>query len=150
MDESGWTYQERYVRCGKASCSKCGMGDGHGPYWYGFRHERGRMYSKYFGKYHPQGEDGARRWRAYSSRGTPTPARQRASDPPQDRWARPGRMDYNSACRIFGVNGLPRGWKPEGTYRMLMGKWHPDHGGDNRAAVSINLAYAFIKAWLKA
>jgi hypothetical protein len=150
MNESAWTYEERYVRCGKANCRKCRLGVGHGPYWYGYRHEGRRMYQKYFGKHHPQGEDAARRWRAYSRHRGAGPAQSEASAPPQGRWSRPKRMDYDSACRIFGVNGLPRGWKPEGTYRKLMDRWHPDHGGSHEDAVAINLAYAFIKAWLRA
>ncbi len=29
---SGWTYQLRYIRCGKPTCH-CATGRGHGPYW---------------------------------------------------------------------------------------------------------------------
>lgn len=149
MNEEGWTYEERYVICGKVNCRKCNTGTGHGPYWYGYIHANGRMRQKYFGKHHPQGEEAARRWRAYSRRQAGRSARVETAAPPQDRWRRPKRMDYDSACRIFEVNGLPRGWKPEGTYRKLIDRYHPDHGGSHEAVVAINLAYAFIKAWLR-
>lgn len=59
------TYQLQYRKCGKASCGSCRNGQGHGPYWYGYWHERGerskfgrklkqgRLHSVYIGKVHP-------------------------------------------------------------------------------------------------
>jgi hypothetical protein len=40
------TYRQQAVRCGKKGCTSCP----HGPYWYAYWREDGRMRSKYVGK----------------------------------------------------------------------------------------------------
>jgi len=47
------TYQLQYRKCGKASCSTCRNGQGHGPYWYAYWREGSRLRSGYVGKTHP-------------------------------------------------------------------------------------------------
>lgn len=47
------TYQLQYRKCGKASCSTCRNGQGHGPYWYAYWREGSRLRSGYIGKVHP-------------------------------------------------------------------------------------------------
>ncbi|MBA2396664.1 MAG: hypothetical protein H0V70_28395 [Ktedonobacteraceae bacterium] len=47
------TYQLQYRKCGKASCSTCRNGQGHGPYWYAYWREGSRLRSGYIGKIHP-------------------------------------------------------------------------------------------------
>jgi hypothetical protein len=47
------TYQLQYRKCGKASCSTCRNGQGHGPYWYAYWREGARLRSGYVGKIHP-------------------------------------------------------------------------------------------------
>ena len=47
------TYQLQYRKCGKASCSTCRNGQGHGPYWYAYWREGSRLKSGYVGKVHP-------------------------------------------------------------------------------------------------
>src|SRR5436305_4729786 len=47
------TYQLQYRKCGKASCSICRNGLGHGPYWYAYWREGSRLRSRYVGKVHP-------------------------------------------------------------------------------------------------
>lgn len=47
------TYQLQYRKCGKASCSTCRTGQGHGPYWYAYWREGSRLRSGYIGKIHP-------------------------------------------------------------------------------------------------
>lgn len=44
------TYQRELVRCGKPSCRCATMGDAHGPYWYGYRWESGRIRKHYIGR----------------------------------------------------------------------------------------------------
>ncbi len=44
------TYRQEYVRCGKAGCTTCATGPGHGPYWYAYWSERGRKRKQYLGK----------------------------------------------------------------------------------------------------
>ena len=52
------TYRQQYRRCGKAGCSRCTSGQpGHGPYWYAFWREGGRLRSRYLGKEAPAGTD---------------------------------------------------------------------------------------------
>jgi hypothetical protein len=43
-------YRQQYVRCGKASCTRCP----HGPYWYAYWRENGRARSRYVGKQLPE------------------------------------------------------------------------------------------------
>lgn len=40
------TFRQEMVRCGKRSCRRCP----HGPYWYAYWREEGRMRSRYVGK----------------------------------------------------------------------------------------------------
>ena len=49
------TYQLQYRKCGKASCSTCRDGQGHGPYWYAYWREGTRLRSGYIGKEQPDG-----------------------------------------------------------------------------------------------
>ncbi len=47
------TYRQELVRCGRETCSRCP----HGPYWYAYWREGGRLRSRYIGKHLP--EEGA-------------------------------------------------------------------------------------------
>lgn len=47
------TYQLQYRKCGKARCSTCQKGLGHGPYWYAYWREGARLRSGYVGKLPP-------------------------------------------------------------------------------------------------
>jgi len=40
------TFRQQSVRCGKKGCTSCP----HGPYWYAYWREGGRMRSRYVGK----------------------------------------------------------------------------------------------------
>lgn len=40
------TFRQEMVRCGKEGCTRCP----HGPYWYAYWREGGRMRSRYIGK----------------------------------------------------------------------------------------------------
>ena len=145
-DMSGWTYQERYVRCGKASCKRCSLNGGHGPYWYGYIHRDGRMYTRYFGKQHPQGDPGAATWRNYSRSAVQEGRRDETFAKKLDpRWERPKRMDAVAAMRILGFTLYPLQTVLHRRYRELANEHHPDHGGDNRIMVAVNLAYAYLQ-----
>ncbi|MBW4541079.1 MAG: hypothetical protein KME43_18360 [Myxacorys chilensis ATA2-1-KO14] len=54
--QDGKTYQLEKRRCGKGSC-KCAIGDlqetGHGPYWYAYWKESGKLKSRYIGRQSP-------------------------------------------------------------------------------------------------
>ena len=42
-------YQLELIKCGKTNC-RCASGKLHGPYWYGYRRENGKLKSWYIGK----------------------------------------------------------------------------------------------------
>lgn len=44
------TYRLERVNCGKERCKKCKKAPSHGPYWYGYWREGGKLKSKYIGK----------------------------------------------------------------------------------------------------
>jgi hypothetical protein len=43
------TYRQEMVRCGRKGCTRCP----HGPYWYAYWREGGRLRSRYVGKERP-------------------------------------------------------------------------------------------------
>jgi DNA-binding SARP family transcriptional activator len=47
------TYRQQFTRCGKQRCQKCRQDIGHGPYWYAYWSEGGRVISKYVGVHLP-------------------------------------------------------------------------------------------------
>jgi hypothetical protein len=49
--EAHVTYRLETVRCGKAACQSCP----HGPYWYAYWREDGKLRSRYVGKERPEG-----------------------------------------------------------------------------------------------
>jgi len=50
------TYSQQYRRCGKPMCVRCATGGtGHGPYWFAYWREGGRLRSRYLGKQAPAG-----------------------------------------------------------------------------------------------
>jgi hypothetical protein len=51
-EQPGVTYRLEHVRCGKRGCTRCP----HGPYWYAYWREEGRLRSRYIGKTLPEGE----------------------------------------------------------------------------------------------
>jgi hypothetical protein len=48
--EAKVTYRQEHVRCGREQCTKCP----HGPYWYAYWREDGRLRSRYIGKQLPE------------------------------------------------------------------------------------------------
>jgi hypothetical protein len=49
---SSATIRKEYVKCGNPYCSRCE----HGPYYYGYWKENGKLKKKYIGKYDPRNE----------------------------------------------------------------------------------------------
>jgi len=47
------TYRQERVRCGRENCGRCP----HGPYWYAYWREDGRVRSRYIGKEAPRGTE---------------------------------------------------------------------------------------------
>jgi hypothetical protein len=79
------TYQLQYRKCGKPSCRRCHSEQGHGPYWYAYWSEGGRLRCAYMGKVHPS---------------TPEPS--------QDRSAAEKTLET-----VAGLNGEERSSKPD-------------------------------------
>lgn len=52
-DEVKVTYRQQGVKCGKIGCTRCP----HGPYWYAYWREGGRLRSRYIGKTVPADAD---------------------------------------------------------------------------------------------
>src|SRR5436305_5473 len=129
-----WTYQLRYVRCGKPTC-RCARGSvyEHGPYWYGYMHREGRMYQRYFGR------------RPSSTFDPPPPeARAEATRAEADsRFTFSGKMTLASALRIFAVSNPPGRDELVSRWRRLIWDHHPDRGGSTAVAAAINAAYTF-------
>ena len=48
------TFRQERVRCGRPTCTRCP----HGPYWYAYWREKGRLRSRYIGKQLPAGPEG--------------------------------------------------------------------------------------------
>lgn len=46
-------YRLEKIKCGKKGC-RCGRGELHGPYWYAYYRENGRMRCEYIGKSMPE------------------------------------------------------------------------------------------------
>jgi len=47
------TYRQEKVRCNKPTCTRCVDGPGHGPYWYVYWREGGKLRKRYLGKRKP-------------------------------------------------------------------------------------------------
>lgn len=47
------TYRRQMVKCGKRGCTRCP----HGPYWYAYWREDGRLRSRYIGRQLPEGAE---------------------------------------------------------------------------------------------
>lgn len=127
----GWTYQLRFVRCGKSTCRVCAIGFGHGPYWYAYMHRGGKVRSRYVGKNLPT--------EAFES----APAPQPDIDP---RWVFRGRMDGKTALRILGFAAWPDKKELQKRWRQLVYMHHPDGGGDARICAAINVAYGYVRS----
>jgi len=51
-DSGAVTYRQESVKCGKPGCTKCP----HGPYWYAYYREGGRLRSRYIGRDLPENQ----------------------------------------------------------------------------------------------
>lgn len=131
MNIDGYTFELRYVRCGKAPCFNCDFGYGHGPYWYAYKRVNGRVKSYYVGKREPAS------WEAI-----PADQPEPTVDP---RWVFKGRMDGRSALRILGFTSWPEQAVLRKRWAALVSQHHPDRGGNTKICAAINVAYEYLK-----
>lgn len=118
------TYQAEWVRCGK-NCNGCP----HGPYWYGYWREGGRLHRKYMGKHSPFHDFGAR-----------------SSEVHEDDIFSRRKGSLTLALQILGLSVLPTIDELVLVYRRLARETHPDSGGDAREFARISAAYSYVKA----
>lgn len=119
--------QREYVRCGKSNCRCMKGGAPHGPYWYGYYREKGRLRSVYIGKTLPKG---GRRAAAEAH-----PDDIRASKPKEhevpERFAWDGRrMSATTAMRILAI-GNTRRETVLSAYRDVVRRYHPDRASSD-------------------
>ncbi len=119
------TWRQEYIRCGKASCKTCP----HGPYWYVYWRESGKLRKKYQGKVRPG-------WEADFG----------IEDVPQE-WEK----ILNRRTATNGVALEIMGLKTPGTladltkqFRKRSLECHPARGGNERQMMCVNAAYSFL------
>lgn len=124
------TYRCEYVRCGKPGCARCP----HGPYWYGYWRDAGKLHKKYYGKKRPQaqGEESvpyaktaAHPWDAIFNRKT---------------------ASQDIACAILGVLWSDDWRRIRVAYNHAVLEAHPDKGGSTVAMQRVTAAYAWLKS----
>lgn len=128
------TFESEYVKCGKKGCKKCP----HGPYWYGYRREGGKVKKRYIGK------DDPRHARAGEGVAAEPVKRDERDDIFNRRTA-----TIDLAERILGVQVKLGQSKCFSAYKMLVLMNHPDRGGDHREMQYINAAWSFMKGWMQ-
>jgi DnaJ domain len=121
-----YTYQLKYIRCGKKTCRTCP----HGPYWYRFWKERGRLRCEYVGKVDPSFHEQL----LYGN--------ERAE---LDEIFDKGKASAELAERILGVRKGCDVAHAQKAYREKCLECHPDRGGDKRAFQRLNAAWSFLK-----
>lgn len=126
-----WTYRSEYVRCGR----RCG-GCPHGPYWYRYRRQDGRVKKEYCGRVDPR-EDG-------------TPAGEGAAGPRGRDWWEEMTVKATAsiwlAHRVLGIALVASREEINAAYRRECMTHHPDRGGDPRRMTAINAAWSFCQA----
>lgn len=123
-----WTYRSEYIKCGKASCSSCP----HGPYWYGYRHELGKLHKKYFGKLDPRP-----RTQTY---------KEEAVDGREDILSRET-ASVKLAAYILGIDENCDMKTARSAFRKLTLENHPDRGGDHKTYTYISAAWSWLRAF---
>lgn len=148
------TFRAEFVRCGK----RCG-GCPHGPYWYSYWREGGKLHKKYEGVGDPRVKEELHKTEAEKpgmSRGPassgPAP---HVPPPPPPRWARWDAI-FNSrtaspglAREILGLTGREDWKQVTAIWRAACRRLHPDNGGALREMQFINAAYGYLRWYYK-
>lgn len=126
------TFRREYVRCGKKGCRTCP----HGPYWYAYWRDEGKLRKRYVGKTMPppQGERSERHVPSYL-----------------DRIHHRTQATLTLALLILGPGiNLLDFEEAQRYYRKLALVIHPDRGGGAIEFSRINSAWAYlcsVKGW---
>jgi len=134
-----WFYQCEYVKCGKPTCKRCP----HGPYWYGYKRDNGKMKKKYCGKKDPRepGETGAEKVPISTE------------DKLKKKWSaifdkRTASVELAKEIMQFLPTVKVTRELLRKQYRLLTMKYHPDRGGDGSLYSYINAANSWLSAYL--
>lgn len=112
-----WIRSE-YVKCGKAGCRRCP----HGPYWYAYFREDGKMRKRYLGKTDPRKGAVPDPWDAIFSR---------------------SKASLTLACEILGITLGASEKAAKEAYRTLSLLHHPDRGGEAKKMSQLNAAWEY-------
>lgn len=133
-----YTYRAEYVNCNSSKCRGCP----HGPYWYGYFREDGRLKKKYFGKEDP---------RPKKQEKFTNPENPFKPEPPH-----PWEAILDRKTARLGVAEEILGIKPNASYEAARSAYrrratehHPDKGGDVRLCTCINAAWEYWRAYHK-
>jgi len=150
------TFEQKYIRCGKAGCRCMNGGAPHGPYWYAFwTDERGRTHARYVGKNRDAGaRSQQQRQRAAGQQSPPPPppgdqqrrraeeqARERSQRPPPPPPRSPRQVQDELDAALFGVSVDVTQAELKRAYRRAALEAHPDRGGSHQRMVDVNTAY---------
>jgi len=125
------TWRCEYVRCGNPRCRSCP----HGPYWYGYWKEGGRLRKRYHGRTDPRERDRAGRAGGAA----------RNADPADDIFNRETATPF-LAYIILGVPA-PHTWASiQAAYKARVLECHPDRGGTVLTMQRVTAAYTYLKA----
>lgn len=117
-----------YIKCGKKRCKCYDTTYRHGPYWYGYFRENGKLKKVYIGKTLPNEHQV-----------------EAERDPePVDRWEIPRRWTVSTALRVLGVGRIEDARK---AYRDLVKRFHPDVAKGRDADVALRAMQAINGAW---
>jgi hypothetical protein len=120
------TFRQEYIRCGKANCRRCP----HGPYWYEYWHQGGKLRKKYHGKQRPEAAPEVTQDTTAIARLDAIFSRRLAT--------------MEIACEILHVKPGASRSEIMRLYKALCFANHPDRGGDLRTMQRINAAKSFL------
>lgn len=121
------TFRQEYVRCGKRGCKSCP----HGPYWYAYWREGGKLRKRYIGKTLPTHSipDGLGTNRL-------------------DDIFSPDRRSKSLACEILGIPIDASYVDARAAFRRAQLQAHPDRGGEEGSSKRANVAWDYLSRLL--
>lgn len=132
------TFEQEYVRCGKPACKSCP----HGPYWYAYWREDGKVKKRYIGKLMPK---------------ETKPDNQDCQESKRTKeLVRIGEilfvnrgdslMKTRAARAVLGVSAGTGFMEARRRFRALAQVHHPDRGGNDLVARIIFAAWDWLKS----